>query len=1242
MRLNLRTFHKGLILIGLPLIINVLLVAVLFYLVVQSDNERQEEYRQKKIYECSARMGYLLFDLVYTLNNIFLSKDVAKYAQVKQELFSFVKARTELMSLVDRDPVTSARFRKMITTDNPLYGYFSILQDLANHRLNLITFRDTVEKAKKDAIVASTRVSGTFGVIIAESENYLLNSPKKQAAIRQMQLASLLGGMLLNIAAAFFLVRFFMTDIVHRLNVMKENSERLAKDESLQPELSGFDEIAELDHAFHRVADELKLAAQRERAAFDKASDVICALDSRGHFTRINAACERLFGYRPDRLIGQNLLDLVADEDKDRTSKALGSTQTISPSTTFESTIIRSDDKPLSTLWSIYWSATDDALFCVVHDITERKQSEQLKKEFLSMVRQNLQIPLRAISGVFQQFTNRAFGELPELASNKITMAGNNITRLLKLVDELFKVEQMESTTLELDRQDVAVVDLLQESVQEIESLAEKRGIKLTVESGATTFCLDRDRMLQVLINLVSNAIKFSPDGGIVSISAVESPQGLKICVIDEGRGVPLSHRDAIFEKFQQVEAADGRRKSGTGLGLPICKQIVELHGGKIGVESADGKGSKFWLEIPNQAETKPSDQPAAQSPVKRSNASTQEISSAHSNPLKKSTVAPFALGSSFSLTQKGAVLAGVPIVLGIVFIAILGLGLLQSDRETAKVRHTRAIAVNASKLMTLIYRLGSITAQPPTVQGWLDFKATADEMPRTYDRLCKLAEGDGQLETVLSDLKVSLTEPQAFVTRAEQLVDDLGHRKNVLIQAFKDRETLEPYLAEAFRLLDQLVQETNTMTVDDPVGLAKQHQKQAFLLLLALVFGMVTSILLAVFFSRSITSRLAILRDNTRRLAANQPLSEQLTGNDEIAHLDRVFHSMALTLREARQKERAVFDNSQDIICAVDRSGVVRQVNSACQRLWGYTVEFLQDRSLLEITAIDDRQSTATAIGSELADGEPLTIENRIICKDGSVQDVLWSLSWSASEDLYFGTAHDISKRKELERLKQEFLAMVSHDLRTPLTAIVGVSKLGTAGALGDLDLKVKDSLNTVTTNANRLLDLINDLLDIEKLESGQMQLSLEEVAVSELVEQATKSVAAQAHQANVSMTVKSNVNSVIVDRDRLLQVLSNLLENAITHSTIGDEVLISIEPIEGWIQFKIVDHGPGIPERQRDTLFERYKPLDASTRSSTGSGLGLPICKQIVQCHGGTIGVESTAGGGSTFWFNIPVSTT
>src|SRR5262249_4139656 len=157
------------------------------------------------------------------------------------------------------------------------------------------------------------------------------------------------------------------------------------------------------------------------------------------------------------------------------------------------------------------------------------------------------------------------------------------------------------------------------------------------------------------------------------------------------------------------------------------------------------------------------------------------------------------------------------------------------------------------------------------------------------------------------------------------------------------------------------------------------------------------------------------------------------------------------------------------------------------------------------------------------------------------------------------FCTSHDISKRKEVERLKQEFLAMVSHDLRTPLTAIVGVAKLSTAGAFGQLPEKANKQLEVVTRNVARLLNLINDLLDREKLESGQMQLTAEKVSAESVLERSRQALDNFAEQKHVRLAVEPTDAFIAGDADRLIQVLVNLLSNAIKFSPADGVVTLS-----------------------------------------------------------------------------------
>jgi signal transduction histidine kinase len=218
----------------------------------------------------------------------------------------------------------------------------------------------------------------------------------------------------------------------------------------------------------------------------------------------------------------------------------------------------------------------------------------------------------------------------------------------------------------------------------------------------------------------------------------------------------------------------------------------------------------------------------------------------------------------------------------------------------------------------------------------------------------------------------------------------------------------------------------------------------------------------------------------------------------------------------------------------------------------------------------------------------------------------------------------------------------MVSHDMRTPLSAIQGITKLMTLGAFGPLPEKAAEQLARVERSCNRLLALVNDLLDMDKLESGNMQLALKPTQALDIAERSCQALESFAKQHNAQVTINISPDLMVEgDGDRLVQVGVNLLSNAIKYSPEGGLVEVSALTRDGIAEFRITDHGPGIPPQYLDKIFERYTmapSVDGKKRA--GTGLGLPICKQIVEQHGGTIGVESQVGKGSTFWFTVPLA--
>ena len=234
------------------------------------------------------------------------------------------------------------------------------------------------------------------------------------------------------------------------------------------------------------------------------------------------------------------------------------------------------------------------------------------------------------------------------------------------------------------------------------------------------------------------------------------------------------------------------------------------------------------------------------------------------------------------------------------------------------------------------------------------------------------------------------------------------------------------------------------------------------------------------------------------------------------------------------------------------------------------------------------------------------------------------------------------ISERKEIDRIKSEFVSTVSHELRTPLTSIKGSLGLVESGALKDPE-KVTQMIRLAASNTERLIILVNDLLDMEKLQSGQMEFHMEKVSLDVIVANSIETNKPYAEEHKVSFKLKETVPDAFVkgDSDRLAQVLANLLSNAAKFSPEGETVEVSLARSEGGFCVTVSDRGPGVPDEFRNQLFDRFTQADASdTRQKGGTGLGLNIARAIVENHGGVININTEVGAGSTFFFTIPVS--
>jgi PAS domain S-box-containing protein len=351
--------------------------------------------------------------------------------------------------------------------------------------------------------------------------------------------------------------------------------------------------------------------------------------------------------------------------------------------------------------------------------------------------------------------------------------------------------------------------------------------------------------------------------------------------------------------------------------------------------------------------------------------------------------------------------------------------------------------------------------------------------------------------------------------------------------------------------------------------------------------------------------------------------------------------------LRDSEARASAVVDNIVDGIITVGEQGSVQSFNPAAERIFGYASVEVIGQNVKIIMPEPDRSAHDSHMARYLETGDARVIgfsrEVQGRRKDGSLFPMELAISEShlGETRVFTGIIRDITERKEVDRMKNEFVSTVSHELRTPLTSILGSLGLVRSNILGPLPEKAKDLIDIAHNNSERLVRLINDILDIEKIESGGLDDAEEVVDIMELVEAALDDNTGLSEQFDVAFAIGRRIDGgqVRANRDRLLQVLANLLSNAVKFSPAGGSVRVHVSLIDGDICVSVRDRGPGIPEGFQHRIFQKFAQADASDdRQKGGTGLGLSISKAIVERYSGTIGFETVAGLGTTFHFTLP----
>ncbi|AFY95816.1 PAS domain S-box protein [Chamaesiphon minutus] len=352
--------------------------------------------------------------------------------------------------------------------------------------------------------------------------------------------------------------------------------------------------------------------------------------------------------------------------------------------------------------------------------------------------------------------------------------------------------------------------------------------------------------------------------------------------------------------------------------------------------------------------------------------------------------------------------------------------------------------------------------------------------------------------------------------------------------------------------------------------------------------------------------------------------------------------------LRNALQKVNFHFENSPLAAIEWDREFRVSRWSATAEKIFGWSsAQVLGKRPNEWKFVVPEDADRISEIMARLTAGievSNVTI-NRNYCQDGTIVSCEWYNSVQLDDTRcmasIFSLVLDVTDRHQMERIKDEFIAIVSHELRTPMTSIYGSLKMLDSGLLHDQPEKEKRLLTIAVDSTDRLMRLVNDILDIERIESGTVQMVKSVCKVSELMAKAVDAIEPIAERAGVQLSVSDTGGQVWVDSDRMIQTFTNLLGNAIKFSPSGSTIWFTATKQTGQMLFQVRDCGRGIPSDKLGVIFERFQQVDASdARSGEGTGLGLAICRSIIEQHGGNIWVESVLGEGSTFSCIIPRS--
>ncbi|MHC5597083.1 MAG: ATP-binding protein [Nostoc sp.] len=924
----------------------------------------------------------------------------------------------------------------------------------------------------------------------------------------------------------------------------------------------------------------------------------------------------------------------------------------------------------------------------------ERKRAEALaeidraKTVFFSNVSHEFRTPLTLMLGPLEETLINCATLLPVKEREQLEMVQRNGLRLLKLVNSLLDFSRIEAGRVQASYEPTNLATFTAELASVFRSAVERAGMQLSVNcpSLPAPVYVDREMWEKIVLNLLSNAFKFTMSGEI-AVSLQWSNDHIEFAVRDTGIGIPAEEIPHLFERFHRVKGAQGRTFEGSGIGLSLVQELVQIHGGTVDVTSVFGIGSCFTVSIPTGYAHLPPDRISAPRTLASTALGAIPYLEEALRWLPEEGSGEWGVGNREMASSSPTPYSLLPTPSARILLADDNADMRDYVKRLLSQQYeVESVADGLAALDSARRRVPDLVltdVMMPGLDGFGLLQALRSDPQTQKVPIILLSARAGEearvegLEAGADDYLIKPFSARELLARVEAALkmarlrqEAMEREQGLRIEAEEAKAHLETVLAGIQDLFYVLDREWRYTFVNEQVAAVVGIQKED---LLGRIFWEVfPDVVNSEFYTqvhRAIAQQTVVQFEYFypawQRWFENRvyPFAEGVSiFTTEIS--DRKQAEKAL--RESEEKFRNMADNAPFMVWVTDINNYCTYLSQSWYDFTGQSQEMGLGFGWLNAVHPEDSNDVRNVFLEATKSYSAFRLEYRLRRKDGEYRFCIDAANpWFGVDGQfkgYIGSVIDITERKiaeaerdrllELEqaarteaeranRIKDEFLAVLSHELRSPLNPILGWARLLQTREFDAAALK--KAIATIERNAKLQAQLIEDLLDVSRILQGKLNLKMFPVNLVFVIEGGLETVrlAAEAKNIQIQTMVDASLGKVLGDSDRLQQVIWNLLSNAVKFTPEGGKIDIQLERVDAQAQITVRDTGKGISPDFLPYVFEYFRQADGTTtRKFGGLGLGLAIVRHLIELHGGTISAESLGEGqGAIFRVRLPL---